>query len=556
MSFEDAVDCVTKEAREKSKRMDNTKAISLLRVSSDRQFQEGNGIANQREGNREYMKKKGYEEHSELVVVETADPDAGEVRVDFEDALSHCIKHKKEVDVVVIWKIDRFSRSGASAYWILKAMLTKHGIRLESATEHFDDSPSGEFMQSLLAATARYDNRIRTDRTIGAEKLLVRQGYWCRPAPTGFVNGKKIVGYINGKPIEKPILLPHPEAKQWELLCYGLRKQLSGAFDLSEVARELEAKGFLMKEVRRNGKVMQNPPSAQSWGKLCRRAVYGGLIHNKWTEGEYIRAQFDGPLTLEEWHRLQDALPKLDEESPRKRRRKLNPDAPLRRFLRCPHCDHPARGSASIGKMKKRYLYYDCPNKSCGFRMDAEEVHTQFVAYLTKVKPTPRLLSLFDALVMQHWENELKELNRESIALGEEVSDLKKQKRDLVTLMAASKNDAALLRDLKEQYAELDTKVATKTIQRNEKEIAEYDAETVIAYCNHFMENTSELWDNAEVEDQNRLQSLIFPTGIPHDVLENKRTPKMSLVYEAIGQLDAGGESLAGPRGIEPRFSG
>lgn len=117
--------------------------------------------------------------------------------------------------------------------------------------------------------------------------------------------------------------------------------------------------------------------------------------------------------------------------------------------------------------------------------------------------------------------------------------------------MAASKNDAALLRDLKERYAELHTKVAAKTIQRNEKEIAEYDAETVIAYCNHFIENISELWDNAEVEDQNRLQSLIFPMGIPYDVLENKRTPKMSLVYEAIGQLDAGSESLAEQHGRE-----
>lgn len=557
MSFEEAVDCVNKECGEKSKHMERETALSLMRVSGKKQFQQGNGIENQRQDNIKYIRDKGYAFHSEFVIVETADPDEGEVRIDFEEALNYCIDHKKEIDVVIIWKIDRFSRSGPHTYWILKSLLTRHGIRLEASTEAFDDSPTGEFTQSILAAAARFDNRVRTARTIGTEKLLTKQGFWCRPAPTGFANGKKIVSYVDGKPVTKPILVPHSDAKQWELLCYGLKKQMSGIYTQSEVARELTEKGFLMKQMHKDGKIIQNPPSSQSWGKLCRRHVYGGIICNEWTDRKEVRAQFDGPLTAKEWHRLQGTLPKQSEDSPKKRRRKFHPDFPLRNgFLRCPHCEEPARGYPSIGKMKKRYLYYDCPNPKCGFRMDTAEVHKQFIAYLAKVKPTSNLLDLFGSLVVHHWENEYKELNRESIALGEEVLVLKKKKRELIELMKESKDNPSLMKDLKEQYTELDVELTSKTVYRNEKEIEEYEAEVVIAYCEHFIENTSELWDKADVEDQNRLQTLIFPHGIPYDVLENKRTPKTSLVYAVLENLRTSDEILVAPRRIELRFPG
>src|SRR5712691_7827444 len=92
-------------------------------------------------------------------------------------------------------------------------------------------------METLLAGMARFENRLRVDRTIGVEKILTKEGYWCRAPPTGFVNGRAANG--------KPILLPHPDPRQWELLRYGLRKQLDGTHKVIEIARELRDKGLL-----------------------------------------------------------------------------------------------------------------------------------------------------------------------------------------------------------------------------------------------------------------------------------------------------------------------
>ena len=56
----------------------------------------------------------------------------------------------------------------------------------------------------------------------------------------------------------------------------------------------------------------------------------------------------------------------------------------------------------------------------------------------------------------------------------------------------------------------------------------------------------------SEVEDQFRLQELIFPVGIHHDSLEYKRTPTFSLVYEAIKDIELAGNDVAAPAGVEP----
>src|ERR1700730_4001355 len=59
-------------------------AISLLRVSTKKQINEGDGIENQRRGNNEYTRRKGYRLLDEIVIAETAD---AKKRKDFGAAL-------------------------------------------------------------------------------------------------------------------------------------------------------------------------------------------------------------------------------------------------------------------------------------------------------------------------------------------------------------------------------------------------------------------------------------------------------------------------------------
>src|SRR5205823_222941 len=123
----------------------------ILRVSTRKQLTAGDGIENQRRGNNEYIRLKRYRPLDEFVIAETAD---NKVRADFDGVINQLIDRKKEIDVVVFWKVDRLSRGGVGNYYALKAFLAKHGIRIEFATEQIDATPAGELMESMLAATA------------------------------------------------------------------------------------------------------------------------------------------------------------------------------------------------------------------------------------------------------------------------------------------------------------------------------------------------------------------------------------------------------------------
>src|SRR5205085_11550871 len=107
-------------------------AVSILRVSTKRQLNEGDGIENQRQGNTQYLKAKGYQLHKEFVLAETAD---NKERADFGEVLDYIVAHKREIDIAVFWKVDRISRGGVANYYALKSFLAKHGVRVEFATE-------------------------------------------------------------------------------------------------------------------------------------------------------------------------------------------------------------------------------------------------------------------------------------------------------------------------------------------------------------------------------------------------------------------------------------
>ncbi len=490
-------------------------AVSILRVSTKQQLTDGDGIENQRRGNNDYLRRKGYRLHREFVIAESA---SAEERADFGEVIDYLIAHKREIDVAVFWKMDRLSRAGVANYYALKAMLAKHGIRIEFATEQIDETPAGELMESILAASARFENRLRVDRTIGVERILTREGYWCRAAPTGFANGRA--------PNGKPILVPHPDTRQWDLLGYGLRKQLTGAYKIKEISDELRDAGLLTSR--------GTPMYDQIWNQICHNPIYGGLMCESWTEYELIRAKFDGPLSPQEWARLQQVLDGRNTVARRLPRRELNPDFPLRRFLRCPRCHEPVRGYAAVKRNKKRFPYYDCANKECHFRVSTVETHKLFVELLQSVTPTPELMEAFRHIVLSTWQEQCRKLSSQTSTLHQEVGRLRAEKRTLIELMKASAGNAALLAELQRDFERVTKQTTVTSMARNSSEAQEYEAEAVVNACLYCLEHASELWQKWPVDLQNKLQMLVLPGGVTYDVLKGQANPSFSLVYAAI----------------------
>lgn len=125
------------------------KAVIYARFSSDKQNEAS--IEGQL---RECMQ---YAEYNGMQVIGNYIDRAFSAKTDHRPEFQHMIKdsYKNLFDIVLVWKLDRFSRDRYdSAHY--KRILKKNGVRVISATEAISESPEGILLESLLEGMAEY----------------------------------------------------------------------------------------------------------------------------------------------------------------------------------------------------------------------------------------------------------------------------------------------------------------------------------------------------------------------------------------------------------------
>jgi len=121
----------------------------------------GQDTENQLSQLRRYAAKQEWE------VVEFIDHDHGDVaeRARFLDMFAAAAK--REIDLVLTWALDRFTREGVAETFIYIARLATWGVKYESLTEpHFRTTgPAGELMIAIAAWIAKQERIRISERT-------------------------------------------------------------------------------------------------------------------------------------------------------------------------------------------------------------------------------------------------------------------------------------------------------------------------------------------------------------------------------------------------------
>ena len=119
------------------------RGVIYARYSSDNQREES--IEGQIRENTAYANKNG------INIVGTYIDRAYSAKTDNRPEFQRMIKDsaKKNFDVVIVWKLDRFSRNryDSARY---KTMLRKNGVKVVSATESISDGAEGIILESVL----------------------------------------------------------------------------------------------------------------------------------------------------------------------------------------------------------------------------------------------------------------------------------------------------------------------------------------------------------------------------------------------------------------------
>ena len=251
------------------------------------------------------------------------------------------------VDTVVVYKIDRFSRSLAD-FMRMMTVFEEHEVAFVSVTQAFDTSSSmGRLTLNILLSFAQFEREIIGERIrdkIGASR---QRGKW-----TG---GTPILGYDVDRSNGSPKLVVNAAEASRVRQIFDLYLELG---TLLPVVAELERRGWCNKawttrEGRRRGGLGFDKCRIH---KLLTNVLYAGKVAHK---GELFAGEHEAIVSEDVFDRVQQQLTRNSRSGAAEARNRHG--ALLRGLLFCRSCRR-AMSHTFTTKANRRYRYYACTN--------------------------------------------------------------------------------------------------------------------------------------------------------------------------------------------------
>jgi len=232
------------------------------------------------------------------------------------------------VDVIVVYKIDRLSRS-LMDFARLVEIFDRNQVTFVSVTQSFNTTTSmGRLTLNILLSFAQFEREVTGERIRDKIAASRRKGMWMGGSvPFGYVlQDRKLVPHDTEAPIVKAAFERYVDLGSSTLL-----------------ARELQAKGVTTKA--------GNPPNSQFVIRMLQNPVYAGMARHK---DKSFPGEHEAIVDQAAWDRVQERL-KANGRKHRRGRRPKNP-AYLRGLIF--HENGAAMTPHHTGKKNKEYCYY------------------------------------------------------------------------------------------------------------------------------------------------------------------------------------------------------
>lgn len=167
-------------ARKKSTNPDTKKTGSgitalYVRVSTDAQFEEGYSIEAQEKKLKQWCEVKDFSNYQ--VYQDGGWSGSNLDRPAMKQLISDIMNHR--VCRVVVYKLDRLSRSQKDTLFLLEELFIPHNVEFFSMNENFDTStPYGKAMIGILSVFAQLERENIRERTRMGMYERVKDGYW------------------------------------------------------------------------------------------------------------------------------------------------------------------------------------------------------------------------------------------------------------------------------------------------------------------------------------------------------------------------------------------
>ncbi|HEY4321942.1 MAG TPA: recombinase family protein [Gemmatimonadales bacterium] len=300
-------------------------------------------------------------------------------------AIAYCKTHKGTVSAFVVAKVDRFARN-TEDHFSVRQLLQKCGVTLQSVHEPIGNTPTEKFIETVLAASAEFDNAVRRQRAIDGMSSKIQQGIRPSKPPLGYMS---LV--VRGR-LDKKMRPDVPDPISFPIIQRALRAYLRGEIrTLTHFAQALDDWGLGMYR----GKPT---PTNTAFNMLSKNlSYYSGQLRNPW-DGNTYTGRHVPMITPEEAARI-TLIHHRKARSWAATRERYNPAFPFRRNIRCSVCGKCFTGAFTHNPSGRRYPYYHCCNRQCsekGHTIGRERLHDFVRVFLDAHPLRPAIAPLLD----------------------------------------------------------------------------------------------------------------------------------------------------------------
>ncbi|EOO32928.1 hypothetical protein IIU_03453 [Bacillus cereus VD133] len=418
-----------------------TKAAIYIRVSTQDQV-ENYSIEVQRERLRAYCKAKGWDIYDEYI-----DGGYSGSNLDRPD-IKRLLNDLKKIDVVVVYKLDRLSRSQRDTLELIEEHFLKNNVDFVSITETLDTStPFGKAMIGILSVFAQLERetiaeRMRMGHIKRAENGLRGNGGDYDPSGYTRENGYLIIKTDEAKHIKR---------------AFDLYEQYHSITKIQEILKE---EGYPIWRFRRYRDILSN-------------ILYIGRVT---FAGKEYEGQHKPIISSEQFKRVQVLLKRHKGHNAHKAKQSL-----LSGLITCSCCGENYV-AYSTGKSKdvesKRYYYYICRAK----RFPSEyEKRCMNKTWSRKKLEDVVIDQMRDLTVSKyHEQKQEKKINYEKL-----IKEIDKKMERLLDLFTTNTNISRQLLEQQMEKLNLEKETLIQKKQRSEQEISisnEMIAKTLQSY--------------------------------------------------------------------------
>jgi len=469
---------------------DNT-CVIYTRVSTKEQAEKNMSLDTQRKACEHYARQHNYKIMAYFGgTYESARTDE---RIEFNNMLSFVRKSREKISFIVVFSVDRFSRSGANAIYITE-QLKHQGINLISVMQPTDiTTPSGALQQNIQFIFSEYDNQLRREKTISGIRNKLLNGEWCMNAPKGYDvitrNGKRsIVINEEGQLIRKAFL--------WVLE----EKATQCA-----VVDRLTALGV---KISRNG-----------ISRLLRNPFYCGILSSRSLQGKVVNGKHEKLVSHQVFLEVNNILNRKTRET--EHNGEHDHELPLKVMMKCSECGNSMTGYFA---KPKRLYYYKCVKNGCCNNVSQRKVHALLKELLNKIE-----------LDRANYPNVEKELMSKFVRVEKlNRSNLQSYKGTLanIELKITNLEERFISREISEDLYSKHLKRLAVQKTTIEIEIDKAKAGVIIKQnirkrSADILKDFARVWHFGDLSTKRVVQNTLFPEGLLYDKLKKELRAKI-----------------------------